>query len=254
MVQDGQRSSAQATRVVVPHRAVRHVQRGSLTQHLVRVVIVGVLALVSSSSSTVEATALPPTKKTTHAHPQAHAADGNVTTWHVVWTGGQSNSVGTNSQKSGYPTWPTTDRIQMFCWSGHCNGTFTPATVPLYGEANVGFSQTFANLLLATLPPGHGVVTLNTGVGGTGFSDGRWTNSGDLTLRSVAVVKHLAEVLPTALGGQMVFHAMLWHQVSASSMFDVRCARAVYGAVLRVCYVKRVGGSGGRQAVYRLYL
>jgi hypothetical protein len=35
----------------------------------------------------------------------AAAVDGAVvsktTTWHVVWTGGQSNSVGTNSQKSG---------------------------------------------------------------------------------------------------------------------------------------------------------
>ena len=31
--------------------------------------------------------------------------------WHVVWTGGQSNSVGTNSQTTGYPTWPTTTRM-----------------------------------------------------------------------------------------------------------------------------------------------
>ena len=48
--------------------------------------------------------------------------------WHVVWTGGQSNSVGTNSQKpgSGYPTWPTTTRIQDFNWK---SGTFAPAEV-----------------------------------------------------------------------------------------------------------------------------
>ena len=78
----------------------------------------------------------------------------NMTTWHVVWTGGQSNSVGTNSQHPGsYPAWPTTDRIQMFCWSGRgcTQNSFAPAAVPLYGESNVGFSQTFANLLLPTL-------------------------------------------------------------------------------------------------------
>ena len=104
------------------------------------------------------------------------ATSTNATTvWHVVWVGGQSNSVGTNSQTSGYPTWATTDKIQMFCWSGRgCEaGSFTPATVPMYNEVNVGFGQTFANLLLPTLPEGHGIVLLNTGVGGTGFVDKR---------------------------------------------------------------------------------
>jgi hypothetical protein len=138
----------------------------------------------------------------------------NITTWHVVWTGGQSNSVGTNSQKSGYPTWPTTDRIQMFCAGGRCKpGTFAPAQVPLYGESNVGFSQTFANLLLATLPADHGVVTLNTGVGGTGFSDGRWiVPNGPLTKNSISAVEKLQAALPAALGGSYHFSSMLWHQ------------------------------------------
>jgi hypothetical protein len=138
-----------------------------------------------------------------------------VTTWHVVWTGGQSNSVGTNSQKSGYPEWPTTDRIQMFCWSGRgCKqGSFAPAKVPLWGEFNVGFSQTFANLLLATLPADHGIITLNTGVGGTGFVDGRWVvPNGTLTKQSVSAVQKMAAAQPQALGGKYVFHAMLWHQ------------------------------------------
>ena len=58
--------------------------------------------------------------------------------WHVVWTGGQSNSVGTNSQTSGYPTWPTSARIQNYVQS---NSSFIPAVVPLQGEYNVGFSQ-----------------------------------------------------------------------------------------------------------------
>ena len=139
-----------------------------------------------------------------------------ITTWHVVWTGGQSNAVGTNSQTSGYPAWPTTSRIQMFCWSGYptcTEGTFAPAAVPLYGESNVAFSQTFANLLLQTLPADHGVVTLNTGVGGTGFIDNRWTApGGDLAVQSVAAVKKLAAALPAALGGTYHLHAMLWHQ------------------------------------------
>jgi hypothetical protein len=141
----------------------------------------------------------------------ASAPVSNSTVWHLVWTGGQSNSVGTNSQKSGYPTWPTTDRIQSFNWR---QGTFKPAAVPLSGESNVGFSQTFANLLLPTLPEGHGIVVMNTGVGGTGFSDGRWVvPNGDLTKNSIAQVDKLATLLPTALGGTYVFHAMLWHQV-----------------------------------------
>lgn len=107
--------------------------------------------------------------------------------WHIVWTGGQSNSVGTNSQTAGYPTWPTSPRIQNFCSYGNCEGTFRAAKVPLYNEVNVGFSQTFANLLLPTLPDDHGIVLLNTGVGGTGFQDGRWAvPDGDLALRSIA--------------------------------------------------------------------
>ena len=146
----------------------------------------------------------------------AQPASGNATTtWHVVWTGGQSNSVGTNSQKSGYPTWPTSPRIQNFCWSGRgCTaGSFSPAKVPLFNEANVGFSQTFANLLLPTLPESHGIVLLNTGVGGTGFSDGNWVvPDGRLTKQSIAAVEKLKAALPAALGGIYNFHTMLWHQ------------------------------------------
>merc|ERR1711865_392357 len=93
-------------------------------------------------------------------------AAANASTWHIIWTGGQSNSVGTNSQKTGYPMWPTSPRIMNFCSYGNCKGTFKPATVPLYNEYNVGFSQTFANLLLPTLPDDHGIILLNTGVGG----------------------------------------------------------------------------------------
>lgn len=85
--------------------------------------------------------------------------------------------------------------------------------MPLYGEHNVGFSQTFANLLLRTLPSDHGVVVLNTGVGGTGFSDGRWVvPNGPLTVQSIAAVKRLAAALPNSLGGTFHLHAMLWHQ------------------------------------------
>lgn len=137
-----------------------------------------------------------------------------ITTWHVVWTGGQSNSVGTNSQKSGYPIWPTSARIQNFCWSGRgCKaGTFSPARVPLYNELNVGFSQTFANLLLPTLPESHGIILLNTGVGGTGFSDGNWVPDGRLTKQSIAAVQKLKAALPTTIGGNYSFHTMLWHQ------------------------------------------
>ena len=36
----------------------------------------------------------------------------------------------------------------------------------------VGFSLTFANLLMQSLPDDEGVLLLNTGVGGTGFHDG----------------------------------------------------------------------------------
>ena len=144
-----------------------------------------------------------------------HAPSSNTTTWHVVWVGGQSNSVGTNSQKSGFPTWPTSERIQMYCWNGRgCQtGYFAPAKMPVYGEFNVGFSQTFANLLLPTLPKDHGVVLINTGVGGTGFSDGRWiVPNGPLTIQSINAVNSLANSLPHNLSGTYSFHSMLWHQ------------------------------------------
>lgn len=145
--------------------------------------------------------------------PAAASGTPKVTNWHVVWTGGQSNSVGTNSQKEGYPTWPTTARIQNFCSYGSCKGTFKPAAVPLYNELNVGFSQTFANLLLPTLPADHGIVLLNTGVGGTGFSDGDWVvPNGRLTVRAIAAVEALRANLTSALGGEYSFHTMLWHQ------------------------------------------
>eukprot|EP01046_Picozoa_sp_COSAG06_P034243 COSAG06_NODE_3570_length_5173_cov_15.270792_6_plen_181_part_00 len=144
----------------------------------------------------------------------ASGASGKITKWHLVWTGGQSNSVGTNSQKSGYPTWPTTERIQNFCSYGNCKGTFKPASVPLYNELNVGFSQTFANLLLPTLPADEGIVLLNTGVGGTGFSDGNWVvPNGRLTVRAIAAVEALKANITAALGGEYSFHTMLWHQV-----------------------------------------
>lgn len=96
--------------------------------------------------------------------------------------------------------------------------TFAPARVPLWGETNVGFSQTFANLLLATLPADAGVIILNTGVGGTGFFDHRWgvpngTHPGaDLTWQSVNSMKQLAASQPAGLPGKYIFHAMLWHQ------------------------------------------
>ncbi len=38
----------------------------------------------------------------------------------------------------------------------------------------VGFSLTYANLLLQTLPDAEGVVVVNTGVGGTGFHASEW--------------------------------------------------------------------------------
>ena len=113
------------------------------------------------------------------------------------------------------PTWPTSSLIQNFCWSGRgCTaGSFEPAKVPLHNEANVGFSQTFANLLLPTLPKGQGIVLLNTGVGGTGFSDNQWVvPDGRLAKQSIAAVKHLAAALPKGLGGTYRFHTMLWHQ------------------------------------------
>ena len=143
-------------------------------------------------------------------------------TWHVVWVGGQSNSVGTNSQTSGYPTWPLTTRIQMFCYDGQrgcATGSFSPASIPVYGESNVGFALTYANLVLQTLPADHGIVLVNTGVGGTGFHDGRWVApNGPLAVRSVAVMQALHAAFPANLSGTYSFHSMLWHQVSAQPL------------------------------------
>jgi hypothetical protein len=136
----------------------------------------------------------------------------NMSAWHVVWVGGQSNSVGTNSQKSGYPTWPTTSRIQMWCQASR---HFAPATVPLCGENNVGFSQTFANLLLPTLPADHGVIIVNTGVGGTGFHSGEWVvPDGPLTQNSVTTMNDLVNAFKPAFGAATYkLYGMLWHQV-----------------------------------------
>ena len=84
----------------------------------------------------------------------------------------------------------------------------------MYGESNVGFSQTFANLLLPTLPDGHGVIIVNNGVGGTGFQDGRWDiPNGPLTQNAVAAMTALAAgVKPHFQNGTYKLHAMLWHQ------------------------------------------
>jgi len=103
----------------------------------------------------------------------------------------------------------------MFCWSGRgcAAGSFAPAAIPVYGESNVGFSLTFGNLLQQTLPAGHGVVLVNTGVGGTGFVEGNWLPpNGRLAVQSVAAMKALAAALPGALGGSFALAAMLWHQ------------------------------------------
>jgi hypothetical protein len=61
----------------------------------------------------------------------------NVTTWRVVWVGGQSNSVGTNSDTATHPNWPLNSRIQQFVWRGERAGTFEPAAYPIFNEANV---------------------------------------------------------------------------------------------------------------------
>ena len=109
----------------------------------------------------------------------------------------------------------------MFCWKathGCTPGSFAPAAIPIYNEYNVGFSLTFANLLLATLPASHGVVLVNTGVGGTGFHDGSWTpKTGHLAVQSVNVTKALAAALPSVLGGSYNLHSMLWHQGEADA-------------------------------------
>ena len=156
----------------------------------------------------------------------------NVTTWRVVWVGGQSNSVGTNTQAAGsYPTWPLNDRIQMFCGprgSHGCKpGTFAPAMTPVYGETNVGFSLTFANLLAQTLPANEGVVIVNTGVGGTGFHDGNWVaKTGPLAIASVAAVALLNDSIGLLGGGSYALHSMLWHQ----GELDAGDNRATYHA------------------------
>ena len=92
----------------------------------------------------------------------AFAAAQNVSTWRVVWVGGQSNSVGTNSDTKEHPSWPLNPRIQAFSGWRRPPGSFVPAAYPVYNEANVGFSLTFANLLLQTLPPNEGVIIVNT--------------------------------------------------------------------------------------------
>ena len=134
-------------------------------------------------------------------------------TWNVVFVAGQSNSVVTNSQQAGqYPTWAITPNITSYCWKGGCNGTFAPAQVPIPNEANVGFSQTYANLLLSTLPVDNGVVIVNTGVGGTGFHLKEWCPTCPLAIQSVNVLKQLYTALPLKLGGTYKLHSMLWHQ------------------------------------------
>jgi hypothetical protein len=121
--------------------------------------------------------------------------------------------VGTNSDTVGHPSWPLTPRIQMFSWHGGPPGSFAAAQYPVYNEANVGFSLTFANLLLQTLPESEGVVLVNTGVGGTGFHANQWNAStGPLAIQSVKVVTELAAAVPAQLGGNYSLHSMLWHQ------------------------------------------
>ena len=148
--------------------------------------------------------------------------------WHIVWVGGQSNACGSNGQTSDYPVWPTTNRVQMFCWDGipmkrshGCTpGRFAPAAVPVSNEFNVGFSQTFANLLLPTLPKDHGVLLVNTCEGETGFVTGDWSKDGPLISRSLTAVESMVAALPEQLGGSshnLVFKALLWHQGEADA-------------------------------------
>jgi len=129
--------------------------------------------------------------------------------------GGQSNSRGTNTEPTNL-VWNTTDYIQSFCWmSQGCDANkFVPAQVPLFNENNVGFSQTYANLLLQTLPENHGVILINTGVGGTGFFEtGDWTApNGKLVQQSVQAMQDLQTTFTKTLGGNISFHSMLWHQ------------------------------------------
>jgi hypothetical protein len=86
--------------------------------------------------------------------------------------------------------------------------------VPVYNERNVGFSQTYANLLLPTLPVGDGVMLINTAVGGTGFSSSEWTiPGGRLTKNALAGMQNLSAAFPQAFPrGAYKLHSMLWHQ------------------------------------------
>ena len=121
--------------------------------------------------------------------------------------------MGTNSDQTTHPTWPLDARVQNFLWKGPRAGTFAPAQYPVFNEANVGFSLTYAHLLLATLPASEGVVLVNTGVGGTGFHKSEWNaTTGPLALQSVKAVADLAAALPAQLGGNYSLTAMLWHQ------------------------------------------
>jgi hypothetical protein len=77
----------------------------------------------------------------------------------------------------------------------------------------VGFSLTYANLLLQTLPDAEGVVLVNTGVGGTGFHANQWNaTTGPLAIQSVKAMMDLVAALPATLGGNYTMHSMLWHQ------------------------------------------
>jgi hypothetical protein len=73
--------------------------------------------------------------------------------------------------------------------------------------------RSFANLLLQTLPPNHGIILVNTGVGGTGFHDGRWVApDGPLAVQCVTVVQALFNDFPALGGTNLSLHSMLWHQ------------------------------------------
>ena len=77
----------------------------------------------------------------------------------------------------------------------------------------MGFSLTYANLLLQTLPDAEGVVLVNTGVGGTGFHANQWNaTTGPLAIQSVKAMMDLVAALLATLGGNYTMHSMLWHQ------------------------------------------
>lgn len=153
-----------------------------------------------------------------------------TTSWLVFLVIGQSNARGTNSQTSGYPTFPTTPRIQMFCGTGSgCSAnTFAPASVPLYNEMNVGFSQSFANTLLPSLAANQGIILVNGAVGGTGFSNGYWftTNQG-LTANAITMTNNLMASVAGAIGGTPVFSGIFWQGGEAdagdNSFSDTYC-------------------------------